>query len=657
MHAYRQAPPAARAVAGALIVVALVVLGIRYAGEHHASTNYLFGGQDLSIAEISAMEAAFGKANLNDYVVEGRRLSVPRAQQAAYMAALADHAALPANFGDYMTRAMLQANPFTSRAQQEEMIKNAKQRELAMIVCAMRGIDKAAVHYDTNRTGGLRSTVVATASVSVKPQGTQTLDEKQVHAIRHLVASAIAGLAPSAVTVIDLNGCAYSAGDEGPVPGADDPYLARVREYQAMYETMIHSALSYVPGVTVTVNVELDAQPAGSESANAAATQPRRVAASVGVPSTYFETICRRQSSGGPPDRNLLVRVEQEETEKIRAHVARLLPETADAAERTSPRVTVTPFSQAAPAGAPSASGTASTDSQLERTRIIIGAMLAVVICIAGGCWALRPLLRPSSPTAALDVELQGSVEGTAAATMAAEENATPSEPFRFLRQSGRQNLLALLDGEHPQAIALVLAHLPPEQASEVLAALPATVQGEIVERLVDLNDTAPEILKEVEQGLQSRIVELLSTQRRRAVGLASATSILQSLDAPRRNAILSTVARQDAALAGRLGLERPEFTDLNKLTDDALAEVLALASPEVVRLATASASPPLAARILASLPADQAATLRQEVVRLGPTRLSDVERAQDELAQLAARLGSEGRVVLPTRRTTATAA
>jgi flagellar M-ring protein FliF len=254
---FRSMTPGARITAGLLLAVVVISLAYLFNHQISGSDSYLLGGQSFSAAELPAMEAAFGKANLSGYEVVGSRIRVPRGQQAVYMAALTSADALPKNFHDTLTSAVSGMGPFTSTAQQQELIKNAKQKELALIIRNMQGIENAAVHYDTQKKTGLRSGAVTTASVSVKPLGGRALDDNLVPMIRHLVSGAIAGLTPENVTVVDLNGRTYS-GANGGGSVFDDPYLARVKANKDLYEASIQNALAYVPGVSVTVNVELE---------------------------------------------------------------------------------------------------------------------------------------------------------------------------------------------------------------------------------------------------------------------------------------------------------------------------------------------------------------------------------------------------------------
>lgn len=255
---FKSMTPGARVTAALLLAVVIISLGYLVTHQVHGGETYLLGGQSFTSAELSSMEAAFGKAGLSGYELDGSRVRIPAGQKSMYMAALVDHEALPAHFGDFLTSAMVKVGPFTSRQQQEELLKLAKQQELASIILSMQGMEKASVQYDSQKKSGFRQASLTTASVSVKRAGTLPLEDKQVPMIRHLVAGAFAGLSPDNVSVIDLNGRTYSGKSDG-LPGAsEDPYVARMREYQSMYEAQIHNALSYVPGVTVTASVELN---------------------------------------------------------------------------------------------------------------------------------------------------------------------------------------------------------------------------------------------------------------------------------------------------------------------------------------------------------------------------------------------------------------
>ena len=128
-------------------------------------------------------------------------------------------------------------------------------------------------------------------------------------------------------------------------------------------------------------------------------------------------------------------------------------------------------------------------------------------------------------------------------------------QPFRFLQETEAEKLVRVLGSERPQTIALVLSHLAPVRAGAVLARLPENVQVDVIHRLVDLEETDPEILREVEEALRSRLSHAsVEMQRRRVAGLQAVAGILQATDGRVGMQILDNLASRDRALAEKLG-------------------------------------------------------------------------------------------------------
>lgn len=260
----------------------------------------------------------------------------------------------------------------------------------------------------------------------------------------------------------------------------------------------------------------------------------------------------------------------------------------------------------------------------------------------------IGPFSEPS--TSAGGVELDEGLARRIAAgrTMPEFPDRSGETPFRFLHEATSEKLSPLLAGEHPQTIALVLSHLPPQRAVGVVGALPSSLQADVIRRLVDLDEADPEILREVERGLESRIWEQIRHERRRAAGMAAMNSILDAAEPRLKDTILSNLAQHDHHLAGKFHRRTLEFADFERLSHAALAVILEAADPEIAMLALAGAPPALVTRILTQLPPKAAKQLRRSLDHLGPTRLSDVEEAQQHLAQLALKLEAEGRLELP---------
>jgi flagellar motor switch protein FliG len=213
------------------------------------------------------------------------------------------------------------------------------------------------------------------------------------------------------------------------------------------------------------------------------------------------------------------------------------------------------------------------------------------------------------------------------------------------LQETHTQRITPLLQDEHPQTIAVVISHLAPDRAAEVLDTLQSELQVDVIRRLVDLDEAHPEVVRDIERGLKSRIVAHVRDERRRCAGMKAVSGILAAARPRTKRAILSNLALHDGRLAGRLVRRKFDFEDLGRLELDALAAVVAAVPNEVLLLALATAAPELTNRLLRTLPTTEARAMRRSLDTLGPTRLSDVEQAQAELARVAQQLEREGRI------------
>jgi len=228
------------------------------------------------------------------------------------------------------------------------------------------------------------------------------------------------------------------------------------------------------------------------------------------------------------------------------------------------------------------------------------------------------------------------------------ENGAATARPFSFLQKAEADKLARTLDGERPQTIALVLSQVPPEQAGCVLARFSAALQAEVIRRLVELEETDPEILREVEQALQSRLSVHVGPRRRRVAGMKAVSDILKASGGGIGARILENLAEHDGTLAERLGPRAIQFEELTELDDSSLRVIFQAAEPELTFVALVGASPRLIERIARHLSPDEAAMLRHKLDHPGPIRLSDVEDARCRVAETARRLAAEGVVELP---------
>ena len=216
--------PGARVTAGLLLTMVVISLAFLVGKVGSDPDAFLMGGEVFSSAHLHNMEAAFAKANLSDYRIEGNRIRVTAGKQSAYIGALADAGALPPTFGKYLERTVGSSSIMQDKALRQQATKIATQNELQLILSAMRGIETAAVMYDVEESGPFGKSRSVTATVCVKTSDGMPLDDQQVRTIRHTVAPAI-GAKPENISVTDLGGQVYPGSAGGSMAGgSEDPY-------------------------------------------------------------------------------------------------------------------------------------------------------------------------------------------------------------------------------------------------------------------------------------------------------------------------------------------------------------------------------------------------------------------------------------------------
>jgi flagellar M-ring protein FliF len=243
-----------------VLLLALVAISLTYLVQYQAAggDELLLAGRAFTPSELAAIETAFAKAGLGKSQIIGSQIRIPRGKKELYLAALADGSALPADFYKYLDDAIKADNPFSNPKSLDVRMRNAKQKELSLIIGRMSGIESATVQYDEEVKRGLSQSKQKTAMVAVQTRAGQ-LDDEQVKAIRNVVASAYAGLDRRSITITDLSGATYGGAigaDGNPEEGS--LYSEHKLRYEREFQRKIQQQLSYIPGVIVGVNAELN---------------------------------------------------------------------------------------------------------------------------------------------------------------------------------------------------------------------------------------------------------------------------------------------------------------------------------------------------------------------------------------------------------------
>ncbi len=221
------------------------------------------------------------------------------------------------------------------------------------------------------------------------------------------------------------------------------------------------------------------------------------------------------------------------------------------------------------------------------------------------------------------------------------------SVPFGFLHKVGAENLLTFIVEEHPQTIALVMSHLPSNQAAEVLSGLPANKQLEVIRRIAHMEQTNPEVVEDVEKSLESRMLSTINQQLEKAGGVPIVAEILNLTDRMTNRGILENLEEEDSDLADEIRRLMFVFDDLLKLDNKAIQSLLKEVDNSQWALALKGASEEIRQKILGNLSQRAADMLREEMEFLGAVRVSDVEATQAAIVDAVRRLEDAGEIVV----------
>ena len=222
--------------------------------------------------------------------------------------------------------------------------------------------------------------------------------------------------------------------------------------------------------------------------------------------------------------------------------------------------------------------------------------------------------------------------------------------PFSFLQKAEAENLLTFIQDEHPQTIALILCHLPHHKAAEILVGLPMQKQIEVVKRIANMEQTNPEVIREVERGLESRLASMLSQSMEKAGGVDTVSEVLNLADRSTEKAILEGLEAEDPDLVEEIRRLMFVFEDVILVDDKGIQAVLREVDNDELGLALKTASPELQEKIFGNMSERAATLIKEDMEYMGPVRVTDVENAQQRIVDIVRRLEEAGEIIISGR-------
>ncbi len=222
--------------------------------------------------------------------------------------------------------------------------------------------------------------------------------------------------------------------------------------------------------------------------------------------------------------------------------------------------------------------------------------------------------------------------------------------PFSFLQKAESQNLLTFIQDEHPQTIALILSHLAHHKASEILGGLPGPKQIEVVKRIANMEQTNPEVIAEVERGLEARLSNMLTQSFEKIGGVDTVAEVLNLVDRTTEKGIMEGLEAEDPDLVEQIRRLMFVFEDILLVDDKGIQAVLKEIDNDELALALKTASEELKAKIFSNMSERAAQLIKEDMEYMGPVRVSDVEAAQQRVVDVVRRLEDAGEIIISGR-------
>ena len=204
-------------------------------------------------------------------------------------------------------------------------------------------------------------------------------------------------------------------------------------------------------------------------------------------------------------------------------------------------------------------------------------------------------------------------------------------KPFEFVRKTDASQLINFIQDEHPQTIALILSYLSPSQAALIISALPPDSQAEVARRIAVMDRTSPDVIKEVEKVLESKLASLVNQDYTIIGGVDAVVDILNTVDRGTEKHIMET-----------LEIEEPELAD-----DKAIQRVLRDVDNNDLAVALKGANEQVQNAIFNNLSKRLVVMIKEDMEFMGPVRMKDVEEAQQKIVNIIRKLEDSGEIII----------
>jgi len=220
-------------------------------------------------------------------------------------------------------------------------------------------------------------------------------------------------------------------------------------------------------------------------------------------------------------------------------------------------------------------------------------------------------------------------------------------KPFEFVKKTDASQLLNFIQDEHPQTIALILSYLSAAQSAQILGALAPEKQADVARRIATMDRTSPDVIKEVERVLESKLSSLVNQDYTIIGGVDAVVDILNTVDRGTEKHIMETLEIEEPELADEIRKKMFVFEDILLLDDRSIQRVLRDVDNNDLAIACKGSAEEVQNAIFNNMSKRLAEMIREDMEFMGPVRMKDVEEAQQKIVNIIRKLEDSAEIVI----------
>ncbi|WP_306590126.1 flagellar motor switch protein FliG [Geothrix sp. 21YS21S-4] len=217
------------------------------------------------------------------------------------------------------------------------------------------------------------------------------------------------------------------------------------------------------------------------------------------------------------------------------------------------------------------------------------------------------------------------------------------SAGFTSLERANPQQLSKFIQNEHPQTIALILAHLNASQAAELISSLPEALRSDVAMRMASLQEISPEVVRRISLILEQKLEALGSFATEAYGGVRAVAELFNRMDRNTGRAVLEKIETENPQLAASIRDLMFVFDDILLIDDNGITEILKRADKKTLTIALKGTSEELQNQFFRNMSSRAVELMKEEMEFMGPIKLKDVEKSQHEVVEIVRQLEEEG--------------